>query len=300
RPDPAVLRDGAGRTDMPTADPTSAPLRRIVLATDLSADSVDLFAHALALVVRARAELFLLHVADGEHPEATWRRLPTVRTLLERWGVLPTSATPEQFEALGIRVHPVDAVPTDGDLPTAVARRVLELHPDLLVLGTHARSGFERLASPSIAEPVIRDVHKATLLVSDRARGLVDPETGRIRASRVLVPITSSVPQQPLVDELTRLMEAIGAGPVAFTFVHIGSDATLPTLTLPPRADWMWKTDRRQGSVVEQILEAEIAHDADLIAMATHGEHSFLSTIRGSTTERVLRRAKCPVFAVPV
>ena len=39
-------------------------IRRVVIATDLSADSVDLFAHGLALVLRARAELFLLHIAD--------------------------------------------------------------------------------------------------------------------------------------------------------------------------------------------------------------------------------------------
>ena len=38
---------------------------------------------------------------------------------------------------------------------------------------------------------------------------------------------------------------------------------------------------------------------ADLIVMATEGHQGFLDAIRGSTTERVLRQAPCPVLAVP-
>jgi nucleotide-binding universal stress UspA family protein len=33
--------------------------------------------------------------------------------------------------------------------------------------------------------------------------------------------------------------------------------------------------------------------------MATEGRHGFLDAVRGSTTERVLREAGCPVLAVP-
>jgi nucleotide-binding universal stress UspA family protein len=33
--------------------------------------------------------------------------------------------------------------------------------------------------------------------------------------------------------------------------------------------------------------------------MATHGHHGFLDALRGSTTERVLHDATCPLLAVP-
>jgi len=39
---------------------------------------------------------------------------------------------------------------------------------------------------------------------------------------------------------------------------------------------------------------------ADLIAMGTQGHDSLMDTLRGSTTERVMRRAACPLLAVPV
>ena len=38
--------------------------------------------------------------------------------------------------------------------------------------------------------------------------------------------------------------------------------------------------------------------EADLIVMTTHGRGFFSHTILGSTTERVVRRAPCPVLVV--
>jgi len=43
--------------------------------------------------------------------------------------------------------------------------------------------------------------------------------------------------------------------------------------------------------------EAE-EHDVDLLAMTTSGHDGFLDVLRGSTTERVLHRAPCPVLSV--
>jgi nucleotide-binding universal stress UspA family protein len=276
------------------------PLERVVLATDLGSDSVDLFAHGLALALRGGAELFLVHILDEVHPEATWRRLPSVRTLLERWGALAPSATPAQFEALGIHVHPLEFQPVDADLTTALVRRVASLRPDLLLVGTHVRGWFDRVARPSVAEPVVRELRLPTLMVSDHARGLVDPETGLVRLRRVVMPVTAELPQQGLLDALTRMLEALQVGTVQITFVHTGSDDTLPDLSPPSREGWTWKLEKREGTVLEQTLEAASEHDADLIAMVTRGHDTWLDEIYGSTTEQVLHKAPCPVFVFPL
>jgi nucleotide-binding universal stress UspA family protein len=51
------------------------------------------------------------------------------------------------------------------------------------------------------------------------------------------------------------------------------------------------------GHAAETILEA--AREADLIVMGTHGLGGFRKLLLGSTTERVLRRTKTAVLAVP-
>ena len=65
----------------------------------------------------------------------------------------------------------------------------------------------------------------------------------------------------------------------------------------PEGKPWVWKELRRQGDVVEAILNT--AKDADLIVMATEGEQGIVDAMRGSVTERVVRDAPCPVLAVP-
>jgi nucleotide-binding universal stress UspA family protein len=279
---------------------TPAPLQRLVLATDLLDDAPDVFAQALGLALRLRAELYLVHVTDVVHPEASWRKLPTVRAVLERWGRLRPEASYAEFEQLGIRVHPVERRPTDGDLVSAVIRRVNELHPDLLLLGTHQRSGLGQLLRSSVAETVSRASLRTTLFLPTPVRPLVLPETGAVSLKRVLVPVGPDFAAPQLVEQLDRLAAQLTDGHVQFVLLHVGTFASLPELDLPTRARWSWKTDVREGSPVEQILEAEVAHEVDLVAMATQGHDSLLDDLLGSTTERVVRRTRCPVFVVPV
>ena len=58
-----------------------------------------------------------------------------------------------------------------------------------------------------------------------------------------------------------------------------------------------------EAVVVEGTPHLEIVHlaeqrEVDMIVMATHGRGFFSHAILGSTTERVIRRAPCPVLVV--
>jgi nucleotide-binding universal stress UspA family protein len=53
------------------------------------------------------------------------------------------------------------------------------------------------------------------------------------------------------------------------------------------------------GSPALQILHGVGAHRADLIVMGTHGANGFERLLLGSITEKVVRKAGCPVLTVP-
>ncbi len=59
------------------------------------------------------------------------------------------------------------------------------------------------------------------------------------------------------------------------------------------------KFDVRVGEASEVILEAAARESPDLIVMGTHGLGGVRKWLLGSTTERVLRRTRIPVLAVP-
>lgn len=52
--------------------------------------------------------------------------------------------------------------------------------------------------------------------------------------------------------------------------------------------------------MVDVIIGMGADFDVDLIVMTTEGHNSMLDMMRGSTMERVLRSARCPLLALPV
>jgi nucleotide-binding universal stress UspA family protein len=68
-------------------------------------------------------------------------------------------------------------------------------------------------------------------------------------------------------------------------------------------ADLIGTTKVRQeveiGTPYRRIVDKAAAEGADIIVMSTHGRTGLAHMLIGSVTERVLRRASCPVLAVP-
>jgi nucleotide-binding universal stress UspA family protein len=55
----------------------------------------------------------------------------------------------------------------------------------------------------------------------------------------------------------------------------------------------------REGDPVGEILRQTTDMNADLLVMGTHGRSGFERLLLGSVTEKVLRKASCPVLTVP-
>jgi nucleotide-binding universal stress UspA family protein len=91
-----------------------------------------------------------------------------------------------------------------------------------------------------------------------------------------------------LASNMVRMLEPIAQ----FHMLHVGE-------TLPTFGNLLPHVDLRMGPVVETILEVAEKIRPDLIVMATAGHNGLFDDLRGSTTERVLRDAPCPLLAIP-
>jgi nucleotide-binding universal stress UspA family protein len=81
--------------------------------------------------------------------------------------------------------------------------------------------------------------------------------------------------------------------------VHVGA-AEFPAVTPPEEAEWVWERQTLSGDPAPALIAAMRDWNPDLVVMATEGHHGFMDALRGSTTERVLRAAPCPLLAVSV
>lgn len=267
---------------------------RILQPTDFSEASELAFAHALKLALLTRGQLHVLHVSRDDSP-VRWRTFPGVREALERWGVLPAGSPAAAVGELAIDVQKVDAV---GDDPVSVTLGFLERHPaDLIVLATHQRDGLARWRQPSIAEPIARHARQAALFVPAGAEGFVDAATGALRLQRILIPVDRAPAPQPAVDAAAELASLMDPPAVTFRLAHVGP-AAFPAVTAPERAGWTWERRTLAGDPAATLVGVARHWKPDLIVTTTAGRHGFVDALRGSTTERILRAAPCPLLAV--
>jgi nucleotide-binding universal stress UspA family protein len=145
--------------------------RRIVHASDFSPASRRAFEQAVDLAKANRAELVLVHVMETVVPwaEDAYVSAQAVERLL---GSARTQAT-KQLDALarkakapGVRVTTqlVDGSPREA-IPLVARRK----RADLVVVGTHGRTGLGRLLLGSVAERIVATSPCPVLTVRGRA-----------------------------------------------------------------------------------------------------------------------------------
>jgi len=278
-----------------SAEPT-LPFKHIFHPTDFSADSHTALIHALKLAVTFDAELTIMHI-DPNVGRADFEDFPRVRPILEQWKIVRAHSIQDQVTETGLSIKETRATAKN---PTTGILEYLATHPaDLLVMATHQYDGLERWQHEAVAEPVARGSHAPTLFVPTHVEGFVAKETGQPKLRRVLIPVSDKPNPQVAVDLTAQLASTLSCERLTGLLVHVGNDPTLHSLNYPVRKGLVWRSMECHGNIVDVILGMGADFDVDLIVMATEGHDSLLDTMRGSTTERVLRGARCPLLALP-
>ena len=272
-------------------------IRSVVHATDFSAADERAFAHALGVALLVRASFTILHVSSA--PSGDWRGFPAVRKTLERWKLLdPGSAQEDVFAKLGVRVK---KIAIESRFPSAAVARHLENEPaDLLVVATEGREGVARWLHGSVAEAMARWSRTMTLFVpADAQRDVVAFSDGNLTLENVLIPVDRT-PDASAALEFARRAAMIASDTQAtITLLNVGDGQALSSLHVQDGPQWTFARMQREGEPVDEIVSAAERVKAELVVMPTEGRHGVFDALRGSTTERVLRRVRCPLLAVP-
>ncbi len=267
--------------------------------SDFSPASEIAFAHALKIALQSKAKLDLMHIERSLHPEKSyWLDFPAVRATLARWGVLPEGVQRQEVGKTGLRVRKI--LKSSSDPVETMLRHFGRFPPDMIVLATHQRGGVASWLLPAVAEPLARRSGAMTLFVPRTGRGFVSLENGAVTLKRILIPVDHVPRPQTALRRALLLARGLDCVAGEFRLIHVGNPGTAPKIGLQEEAGWSYEIIVRQGDVVEQILQEEVHWRPDLMVLATQGHMDFLDALRGSTTERVLRGAGCPILAVPV
>ena len=283
-------------------------LDRVLFPTDGSDCAEHARRHASYLADRFEASLHVIHVEEGDV------KLSDVIDIQEA-DVLADLHAPQNEEVRvaepRLQEHRVVHRSAAGGILSYAA----EHDTNLIVLGTHGRTGVRRLVLGSVAEEVVR---RAPMPVMTVGRGATAPD--KMEAGHLLVPVDFSE-QQPRL--LAHARELALAYDMTLTLLHVVERESLPEVyeayadpvapgvlaerveaSLDERAETLRergvdvRVAVRDGHPATETLDAADELDADLLAIATHGRSGMERMLMGSVAEKVIRRAPCPVFTV--
>jgi nucleotide-binding universal stress UspA family protein len=192
---------------------------------------------------------------------------------------------------------PAEATVAEGP-PADVIRRVAEgAGAGLIVMGTHGRSGVNRLMLGSVAERVLRESRIPVLTVRG---GAAAPPDG---PKRILCPVNNTPAAREALNAALWLASSFGG---ELTVVHVPE--TRPERAIEDICAWVPEAARARCHLREAEAGADADHailtmareeGSDLLVVGSQHRRFFDSTVLGSTTARLVRHAPCPVLTVP-
>jgi len=277
---------------------------RIVCAVDFSPESHGAADYAAGLSRRLDVPMALVHshhepamAAYGRAAAPDWDMwIPgpaSERTELDLWA--------DEYRASG-----VDVIPMMVEGPPAGALGRNTEPGDLLIVGTHVRGDIARSLLGSAAERIMRHAHCATIVVP--------PDCRHKTINTILVATDFSSASHHAVRCACELAKLLGGARVHVLHVvheeyvkshehyevpeHLtgmieAANTDLKNL-LADRPDVPFSV--RVGVPHKEIVAAAEAANVDLVAVGLHGHNPIEAAVLGSTANRVLRHAPCPVM----
>jgi nucleotide-binding universal stress UspA family protein len=161
-----------GQATAALAEDTTMNLKKIVLPTDFSHAGDAALGYATVLARESGARLLIVHVSEP----------PLAYGAGEFYYGLPEPDEEAQRRML-TEVRPTDGKVVHehrllrGEPATAIADFAQREEADLIVMGTHGRTGLRRLVMGSVAEAVVRKAHCPVLTLREPATVPAQPAT---------------------------------------------------------------------------------------------------------------------------
>lgn len=291
--------------------------KKIFFATDFSECAEHAQEYAFALANRFKSQLHVGHVVDTAYPSYAGvygfgaqvdLHIDEVKQHAQEELVKICDAAREQ----GVEAHPHLL---GGRPAEEIVQKAQDGECDLIVIGTHGRSGFDHFLFGSTCERVVRFSAFPVLSVKAPEKEFVD-EIGAIDIRRVLCPCDFSEVTPEAVAIAADISGIFGAELVLLHVVdsRIEYPMLMPGANLPtgaelhehalaklndyaaayPKLDV--KVEVVTGTPHKEIVESARQGDVDLVVMSTHGRTGLPLALIGSTAEKIVRTVPVPIL----
>ena len=287
---------------------TKLALRNILFATDFSTSSETALRYAVAIARRYDSHLHVTHVIRPD----TYQMVPPEATTLVL-GQARRYAEQEMASLLisgRLRDIPHQVLLGEGELWPVLTGLLKEHEIDLIVVGTHGRTGVRKLLLGSVAEEIFRLSSSPVLTVGPHVAGEVplEAELRRIlyatdfaAASERAAAYAFSLAQEHQAHLTLMHVVEDGANASAHNAALMKEYFTKRLNELIPQGAEMWckpdfavEFDKPAASILKVAGEKQ----ADLIVLGVRRTANFPGHLPPATAYEVVCQALCPVLTV--
>lgn len=287
-------------------------INNILFATDFSTHSNAALPYVLAVARQYEAKVFGAHVVPSED---------YLFSAPDSW---PTHSQPEeqlQHEIATRLEDQLQGVAHEtlvgvGDVWTVLSQFIGEHEIDLIVVGTHGRTGARKLLMGSIAEKIFRQATCPVLSIGPNVPGKPDGEvqfrqilfaTSFGEESLAALPYAVSLAEEHQSQlALLHIVEQPAAGVFDVEAVKASLMRRLQELAPSEAEPWcsvecLVEFRRLTARSDERILEIARDRAADLIVLGVKPAHGGVSTVTHlthTTAQYIVAHATCPVLTV--
>ena len=156
----------------------SIEIKKILCPTDFSENSDHAMKYALTLAVLSQAELELFHVVEPiTYPQSTEFFEPVLDEveLMMKMEAAYQKQLEDQVAALKEEYPKITGKLVNGNTFLEIIRAARDEDVDMIVMGTHGRTGLAHVLIGSVAERVVREAPCAVLTVKHPGHEFVKP-----------------------------------------------------------------------------------------------------------------------------
>ena len=283
-------------------------IKKILCPVDFHPASQNALKYATALAGSHNAKLKLLHVVEPLISSA----YPYLLDVGSTSGSLKKDFEQRLEKVMAkVKSQGVDVVSevTLGNVALQIERVIGNYKPDLVTMGTHGRRGLERWFMGSTTERLLRHSPVPLLTIADATKRRGDG----LRFKRILVTTDFSDGTVDALDHAFAVAQENDAHVTLLHVVHLPTafsfeDGALFTEVedelsklIPSKVRRWCRVDIRveEGTPYQVILNTLEKEKIDLLVMNIHGKGMLERALLGSTAERVVRAARCPVMMIP-
>lgn len=279
-----------------------AKVKRILCPSSLTPESDEALEYALLLAQSYGAKLVCFY--SIEIPDNAYKaNYPEVEKNFTQ--ALATYLTPMDSTDLNWEV-----VVTQGDAANKIVETAITQEIDLIVMLSRRRPLGAALLG-STAEFVCKTAPCSVLVIHPKESEWTNSDTGKIEVPRILVACDFSKYSKMAVSQAIKLAETYGSEIDLLQIIPPDTQAAWSPIfgnpihksmnhlaELIPESAKELKINRfvAEGEPYQEILEHVHERNIKLICMGAHSKDSKQEYLFGTTTDKVLRAASCPVL----